>query len=184
MLLLKTICLKFSDNSLIWWRVTMILGEGNGNPLQYSCLENHVDREAWCATVHGVTQSRTWLKQFSMHACIEGNGSPLQYSCLDNPRDEGAWWAAIYGVAHSRTGLKWLSSSSSSSNNDTWVCFVAQLTKSLLAMWETCVWSLGWEDPLEKGKATHSSILAWGIPWTCKESDTTERLSLFQQWYL
>ena len=32
-------------------------------------------------------------------------------------------------------------------------------------MWETWVWSLGWEDPLEKGKATHSSILAWRIPW-------------------
>ena len=40
------------------------------------------------------------------------------------------------------------------------------------------VWSLGWEDPLEKGKATHSSILAWRIPWTGAESDTTERLSL------
>ena len=34
------------------------------------------------------------------------------------------------------------------------------------AMWETWVWSLGWEDPLEKGMATHSSILAWKIPWT------------------
>ena len=33
-------------------------------------------------------------------------------------------------------------------------------------MWETWVWSLGWEDSLEKGKATHSSILAWRIPWT------------------
>ena len=43
---------------------------------------------------------------------------------------------------------------------------VAQLVKNLLAMWETWVWSLGWEDPLEKGQATHSSILAWRIPWT------------------
>ena len=34
------------------------------------------------------------------------------------------------------------------------------------AMWETWLWSLGWEDPLEKGKATHSSILAWRVPWT------------------
>ena len=38
--------------------------------------------------------------------------------------------------------------------------------KELPAMWETWVWSLGWEDPLEKGKAIHSSILAWRIPWT------------------
>ena len=43
---------------------------------------------------------------------------------------------------------------------------VAQLVKNLPAMWETWVRSLGWEDSLEKGKATHSSILAWRIPWT------------------
>ena len=41
---------------------------------------------------------------------------------------------------------------------------IAQLVKNLPAMWETWVWSLGWEDPLEKGKATHSTILAWRIP--------------------
>ena len=40
---------------------------------------------------------------------------------------------------------------------------VAQLAKKLPAMWETCVWSLDWKDPLEKGTATHSSILAWRI---------------------
>ena len=47
-----------------------------------------------------------------------------------------------------------------------WVSFVAQLVMNLPAMWETWVLPLGWEDPLEKGKATHSSILAWRIPWT------------------
>ena len=76
------------------------IGEGNGNKLQYSCLENPVDRGAGWAAVHGVAQSQTRLKRLSMHACIgEGNGSPLQYSCLENPRDRGAWWVAIYGVA-------------------------------------------------------------------------------------
>ena len=48
-------------------------------------------------------------------------------------------------------------------------------------MWETWVQSLDWEDPMEKGKATHSSILAWRVPWTVsghKESDTTERIYL------
>ena len=40
----------------------------------------------------------------------------------------------------------------------------AQLVKNMSVMWETWVQSLGWEDPLEKGKATHSSILAWRIP--------------------
>ena len=44
-----------------------------------------------------------------------------------------------------------------------WASLVAQLVKNLPAMWETWVGSLGWEDPLEKGKATHSSILAWRL---------------------
>ena len=47
-----------------------------------------------------------------------------------------------------------------------WPSLVAQLVKNLPAMQETWVWSLGWKDPLEKGMATHSSILAWRIPWT------------------
>ena len=61
---------------------------------------------------------------------------------------------------------------------------MAQTIKNLPAMQETWVQSLGWEDPLEKGMSTHSSILAWRIPWTeslvgysswgHKESDTTE----------
>ena len=60
-----------------------------------------------------------------------------------------------------------------------WASLVAQLVKSPPAMWGTWVRYLGGEDPLEKGRATHSSILAWRIlwtvyPWGCKESDTTE----------
>ena len=43
---------------------------------------------------------------------------------------------------------------------------MAQLVKNPLAMGEMWVRSMGWKDPLEKGKATHSSILAWSIPWT------------------
>ena len=54
---------------------------------------------------------------------------------------------------------------------------VAHLVKNLPAMCETWVPSLGWEDPVERGKATHSSIVAWGISWTCpwghKEPDMT-----------
>ena len=76
---------------------------------------------------------------------------------------------------------------------------VAQMVKNLPAMRETQVWSLGQEDPLEKGMDTHSRILAWKIPWTeetgrlqsmgsqaivqgCKESDTTEQLTLSLSW--
>ena len=68
-----------------------------------------------------------------------------------------------------------------------WAFLVAQSVNSLPAMWETWVHSLGWEDPLEKEMATHSSILAWRNPWTeepwpvgytvhgvAKELDTTE----------
>ena len=62
---------------------------------------------------------------------------------------------------------------------------VAQMVKNLPAMQETWIWSLGWEDPLEKGMATHCSILAWRSPWTeepgelhtvheITKSDTTE----------
>ena len=47
-----------------------------------------------------------------------------------------------------------------------WASLVAQLKKNLSAVQETWVRSLGWEDILEKGKATHFSILAWRIPWT------------------
>ena len=89
-------------------------GEGNGNLLQYSCLENPVDSGAWRAAIHRVAQSRTQLKQLCMHECTgEGKGNPLQYSCLENPRDRAAWWATICGVAQSQTRLKWRSSSSS-----------------------------------------------------------------------
>ena len=61
--------------------------------------------------------------------------------------------------------------------------------KNLPAMKETWVRPPGWEDPLEKGKATHSSILFWRIPWISpwgrKESDTTEQLSLhFTSYYI
>ena len=70
---------------------------------------------------------------------------------------------------------------------DGWVSLVTQMAKNLPAMQETQVWSLGWEDALEKEMATHSSILAGRISWTeepgglqsvgHKESDTTERLT-------
>ena len=54
------------------------------------------------------------------------------------------------------------------------------MVKHLSTMWETQVRSLGWEDRLEKGKATHSSIVAWRIPWGGKELDMTEQLSTAQ----
>ena len=57
----------------------------------------------------------------------------------------------------------WTISDSLNSTSDT---LVAQVVKNPPAMWETWVRSLGWEDPMEKGMATLSIILAWMIPWT------------------
>ena len=56
-----------------------------------------------------------------------------------------------------------------------WASLVAQTIKHPPAMWETQVQSLGWEDPLEKEMATHSSILAWRIPWT-EDSDRLQSM--------
>ena len=84
----------------------LCLGKGNGTPLQYSCLENPMDRGAWWAAVHVVAKSLTTARlhfHFSLSCTGGGNGNPIQCSCLENPRDGGAWWAAIYGVAQSRT---------------------------------------------------------------------------------
>ena len=71
-----------------------------------------------------------------------------------------------------------------------WASLVAQMVKNPPAMQELWVQSLGWEDPLEEGMATHSRILAWRIhmdrgagysPWSHKELDTTEGLSTAQK---
>ena len=93
--------------------------EGNGNPLQWSCLENPRDAGAWWAAVYGVSQSRTRLKRLSSSSSAgdlgsvpgsgrspgERNGYPLQYSCLENSMDRGAWQATIHGITKSGTRL-------------------------------------------------------------------------------
>ena len=71
--------------------------------------------------------------------------------------DRGAWQATVYGIARVEHDLVTKPAPAS---------LVAQLAKNPPAMWETWVQSLGWEDPLEKRKATHFSILAWRFPWT------------------
>ena len=93
------------------------------------------------------------------------------------------WWTGKPGMLQSmglqRVGHDWVTELNWTESF--WASLVAQLVKSLPAMWETWVRFMGWEDPLEKGKVTHSSILAWRIPWTVwshKESNMTERFSL------
>ena len=86
------------------------MGEGSGTPLQYSCLENPMDRGAWWAAVHDVAKSQTQLSDFTFtfHFPVsgigEGNGNPLQCSCLENPRDGGAWWAGRQSMESHRVG--------------------------------------------------------------------------------
>ena len=96
-------------------------GEGNGNPLQYSCLENSMDKGAWRATVHGVARfghdqaipggSDGKASAYNAgdpgsipglgRSSGEGNGTPLQYSCLENPMGRGLWQATACRVAKS-----------------------------------------------------------------------------------
>ena len=83
-------------------------GEGNGTPLQYSCLENPTDGGAWWAAVHGVAKSRTRLSDFTFtfHFHALEKEMATHSSVLAWRIPGGAWWAAVYGVAQSRTRLK------------------------------------------------------------------------------
>ena len=81
--------------------------EGNGNPLQYSCLENSMDGGAWCATVHGVTKSQTRPSDFTFFLSFEGvprrdSGSCPVPSLLRLPRPDA-------GIGHSPGTLQGLS---------------------------------------------------------------------------
>ena len=99
--------------------------EGNGTPLQYSCLENPMDGGAWWAAVHGVAKSQTRLSNFTLtfhfHALEKEMATHYSVLAWRIPGTGEAWWAAIYGVTQSRTRLKRLSSSSSILPHTTYV---------------------------------------------------------------
>ena len=61
-----------------------VFGEGNGNPLQYSCLENPTDRGNWWATVHGVTESQTRLSDFHFHFSFPAPGTQYMEQALSD----------------------------------------------------------------------------------------------------
>ena len=74
---LPRLSLAWSPNLLITWLVFLVTS-GNGNPLQYSCLENPRDRGAWWAAVYGVAQSRTRLKRLSSSSAVLSHAKMIQ----------------------------------------------------------------------------------------------------------
>ena len=106
------------------------------------------------------------MRSVSCFLCFPGSsaGEESAYNAGDPSLIPGSGKSAREGIGYS------LQSSGAS--------LMAQLVKSPPVMRETWVRSLGWEDSLEKELATHTSILAWRIPWGCKELDMTEQLSL------
>ena len=85
------------------------IGEGNGNPLQYSCLQNPRDGGAWWAAIYGVAQSQTRLSNFTFtfhcHTLEKEMATHSSVLAWRIPGMVGAWWAAVYGVAQSRIRL-------------------------------------------------------------------------------
>ena len=142
-----------------------------------------MDGGAWRAAVHGVAKSRTRLSDFPFtlhfHALekemathssvlawrIPGMGEPGGLPSMGSHRVGHDW----SDLAPSQKYLCFLiapNPKESFISLNPWTSLVAQQVKNPPAMRETWVQSLGWEDSLEKGKVTHSSILAWRIPWT------------------
>ena len=137
-------------------------GEGNGTLLQYSRLENPMDGGARWAAVHGVAKGLTRLSDltftFHFHALEKEMATHSSVLAWRVPGTGEPGGLPSVG-SQSWTRLKRLSSSSSSSKLLPW------WLRRLPAVRETQVRSLGQEDPLEKALATHSSTLAWRIPW-------------------
>ena len=100
------------------------------------------DREACCAALCGATKSRTWLRDWTTQQFKENNQFKIKF--IQHLKKNSIWWDSYLtlGFPCSSNGKE------STFNAGDWVQ------------------SLGWEDPLEKGKSTHSSILAKKIPWT------------------
>ena len=144
------------------------IGEGNGNPLQFSCLGNPRDGRAWRAAVCGVPQSRTRLKRLSSSSSSKFLGDALlpvlaphfDSHCLCH------WFPnLVVQCSHPRhfKNYLWLSPTPRmdfpwwlSGNVSTCQYRTGGLGRS----------SLGWEDLLDKEMVTHSSFLAWRIPQT------------------
>ena len=134
--------------------------EGNGTPLQYSCLENPMDGGAWSAAVHGVAKSQIWLSAFPFTFHFHALGKEMATHSivlawrLPGMGDPGG----LPSMGSHRVRHDW-SNLAAAAGTMYFGFLVAQMVKNLPAMWETWVWSLGQEGALEKGMATNSVFL-------------------------
>ena len=128
-------------------------GEGNGNPLQYSCLENPMDGEAWGARVHGVTKSRTWLSDFAFTfmACVRVCVCSVIQLCLTlcDPVHHSPPISSVYGIFQARI-LEWVAISFSRGSFQprdwTHISWVSSIGRQILyhcATWEAAPQALG-----------------------------------------
>ena len=169
----------------------MRIGGGNGNPLQCSCLENPRDGGAWWAAICGVAQSWTRLKQLSSSSSklilIPRKFCPNIMHCfllLSSYVHCGQAISWLWQQPKCLSTEEWIHVLMHAGRFlviynfyflEPWFfkcknryctvqpSLVAQTVKNLSAVQETWVQSVGWEDRLEKGMATYSSILAWRI---------------------
>ena len=102
------------------WLNSSDFREGNGTPLQYSCLENPMDGGTWKAAVHGVAEGRTQLSDFTFKHWRR-KWQPTPVFLPGESQGRGSLVGCVYGVAQSQTWLKRLSSSSSSSDLEKYV---------------------------------------------------------------
>ena len=132
--------------------------EGMGYPLQYSWVSPMAQMVKNLPAVQ-----ETWVRFLGWEDPLdEGKETYTNSLAWRIPMNRGAWQATVHGVAKSWT---WLSTA----QLEFWASQMALVVKNPPANAgdiETLVWSLGWEDPLEEGTATHSSTLAWRILWT------------------
>ena len=150
-----------------WFKKTVVLGKSEGR------------------------RRRGWLRIRWLDGITDSMDS-VPGGLWDLVMDREAWRAMLHGVNLSHGSVidttEWLNWTDLNWNEQLErASLVAEIVKNLPAMQETQVQSLGWEDPLEEGTTTHSSILAWRSPWmrslsgyspwSCKESDMIEQLT-------
>ena len=140
-------------------------GGGHGNPLQYSCLENPHRQQS----LVGYSPQGGKKPDTTKHS----TGIQFDLFCMCFSSIPELYWRdhlSPLGVLAPSSNVRWLGAS-----------LVTQTAENLPAMQETKVQSLGQEDPLGKGMATHSSIVAWRVPWT-QEPGRWQPMGVTKRW--